>query len=110
MVTGDRTAQIVDLRSARIERLAALLAPALEEGQVIAETATLPSVSDWRAAARRLSREHRWNIRTGVSADGSRVWAVRLDREVTAEDREELRRRLDYLGAVLSPKQGLRAD
>lgn len=110
MVTGDRGAEIVDLRSARIERLAALLAPALEEGQLIAETATLPSVADWRAAARRISRERRWNIRTGVTADGSRVWAVRFDREVTAEDREVLRHRLNYLAGVLSPKQGLRAD
>ncbi len=104
MVTRDHRAAIVDLRSARIERLARSLAPALEEGQAIAETAGVPSVSDWRAAARRVSRERRWNIRTGVTPDGSRVWAVRLDREVTAEDREVLRRRLSYLGAVLSPK------
>lgn len=102
MVTEDCKAQIVDLRSARIERLAALLRLSLEEGQVIVETARVASISDWRAAARRISRERRWNIRSGVTADGSRVWAVRLDRETTAEDREALRRRLDYLGAVLS--------
>jgi hypothetical protein len=104
MVTGDQRAAVVDLRSARLERLARSLAPALEAGQAIAETAGVSSVSDWRAAARRVSRGRRWKIRTGVTPDGSRVWAVRLDREVTADDREVLRRRLNYLSAVLSPK------
>jgi hypothetical protein len=103
MVTGDQRAPVVDLRAARIDRLAHALTAALESGHVIDDTSEVASVDEWRAAARQAARDHGWRVRTGVAPDGSRVWAVRLDRATTEQDRDVLTRRLSYLGALLSP-------
>jgi hypothetical protein len=101
MVTGAHGAQIVDLQEARVNRLARSLAPALESGHAIVGTSAVPSVVEWRSAARQASREHGWRVRTGVVPDGTRVWAVRLDRDMT-QDRDRLVGCLSYLSALLS--------
>ena len=101
MVTGDRGTQIVDLNRARVGRLARSLAGVLESGHVTADVSTVGDVEEWRRAARRVAADRGWRVRTGLTGDGSRVWAVRLDREPTEEDRAVLRDRLGYLGALL---------
>ncbi len=104
MVTGDRGAQIVDLDRARLGRAGRSLVGVLEAGHVIVDVSTVGDVEEWRRAARRVAADWGWRVRTGVTRDGSRVWAVRLDRETTAEDRAVLRDRLGYLGALLGPQ------
>lgn len=42
------------------------------------------SAEAYRAAARKVGREHGWRIRTFVSEDRSVVWVVWIDREQTA--------------------------
>lgn len=104
MVTGNRAARIGDLQVARVERLGRLLAASLEGGHVIADTSSVSSVDEWRKAARQAAADRDWRVRTGITRDGSRVWAIRLDRETTAEDRAVLRDRLGYIGALLSKR------
>lgn len=101
MVTGTRGAQIVDLGSARVDRLADALAPILESGHVTVSTSSVDSIANWRTAARKAASTRGWRVRTGVTVDGSRVWAARIDRELTPEDDERLTGRLGYLHAVL---------
>jgi hypothetical protein len=101
MVTG---ASVVSLQAARINRLSRDIAPVLEGGHALEDTTVVTSVHEWRAAARRAAQEHGWTVRTGLSRDGSRVWAVRLDREVTVQERDGLVHRLNSLGALLTPR------
>lgn len=102
MVTGDRGAKIVDLETVRTARLCRSLEAALEHGYVIIETPTVTDVPAWRRAARKAAAANGWRVRTGVTGDGSRVWAVRLDQETTEQDRAVLRDRLGYLSALLA--------
>jgi hypothetical protein len=104
MVTGDRGAQIVDLRAARVGRVGEAIARYLEGGHVIADVTRVGNVEEWRAAARAVASDRGWRVRTGLTPDGTRVWAVRIDREVTDTDRAVLRDRLGYLGALLDPR------
>lgn len=109
MVTGRSEAQVrtrvradvIDLEKVRVRRLAQVLTPALESGHAIVDTSEVESGKRWRQAARLAARDRGWKIRTGVSADGCRVWAVRLDRETTEADRVVLRHQLDYLSGLL---------
>ena len=94
MVTGDHGAQIVDLDRARLERLGRSIAGALASGHAIADVSGVGDVEEWRRAARSVAADRRWRVRTGVTRDGSRVWAIRLDRETTESDRAVLRDRL----------------
>lgn len=101
MVTGDRGVQIVDLDTARVARLGRSLAAMLEGGHVMADVSTVVNVDEWRRAARGIAAARAWRVRTGVTRDGSRVWAIRLDRQTTEQDRAVLRDRLGYLSAML---------
>jgi hypothetical protein len=68
--------RVVDLEASRVEQLAAELVPILRDrGGVVVDVEQLDSVDRWRRAARRAGRLLGWSVRTGVSADGSRVWA-----------------------------------
>ncbi len=80
MVTGNRRTTVVDLRDARVRRLADGLAVDLEDGHVIVDVDEVDDVSAWRAAARAAGRARGWRVRTGVSPHG-RVWACREDFE-----------------------------
>ncbi len=77
-------ANVIDLRHRRIERLAADLARDLRAGHVIVEVDRIDSVEEWRAAARAAGRRHGWQVRTGMSRGGGRVWAARVDGEASA--------------------------
>ncbi len=101
MVTRTSGAQIVDLGRARVDRLADALTPILEAGHVTMSASSVDSIADWRTAARQAASTSGWRVRTGVTSDGSRVWAARIDRELTSEDDERLADRLGYLHAVL---------
>lgn len=103
MVTEDREAQIVDLRSVRIGRLSDALEPTLEAGHVVASTSNVDSVPEWRQAARNASSRRGWRVCTGAAADGSRVWAARIDRELPSDD-DALAERLQYLHALTQPR------
>jgi hypothetical protein len=101
MVTGDRRAEIIDLGRVRCERVGESIARYLEGGHVIVDASTVGDVEGWRRAAQAVASARGWNVRTGVTRDDERVWAVRIDRETTDEDRAGLRGRLFYLGALL---------
>ena len=104
MVTGNRGANIVDLRLRRIERLQGELSPHLEAGHVIVEVSGVDSVDEWRAAARAAARREGWHVRTGVAGD-SHVWAVRVDLESSPQnDRAQL---MDALNAISGLLTGL---
>lgn len=75
----------VDLDRVRLERLGRSLAGALEGGHAIADVSAVGDVEEWRRAARSVAADRRWRVRTGVPRDGSRVWAIRLDRETTEQ-------------------------
>ena len=64
-------------------------------------TSSVDSIPTWRSAARKAASSRGWRVRTGVTPDGSRVWAARVDRELTPQDDERLAGRLGYLRAVL---------
>lgn len=101
MVTGDRGAKIVEFEAGRVARLGRSLAAMLEGGHVIADVSTVANVDEWRQAARAIAAAQGWRVRTGASRDESRVWAIRLDRETTEQDRAVLRDRLGYMSALL---------
>jgi len=67
---------------------------------VIVERSTVADVEAWRKAARTTAAANGWQVRRGVTRDESRVWAIRLDRDTTEQDRTVLRNRLGYLSAV----------
>lgn len=82
--------ELVDLEHRKTEALALHMVPVLREhGSLIASTDKVPSVDRWRKAARRGGRILGWRVRTGVIADGARVWAAALDYPVTEADRRE---------------------
>ncbi len=76
MVTGDRGAQIVDLVAVRMARLVRSLEHVLEGGHVIIDVAAVANLDEWRKAVRRIAAARKWRVRTGVTPDGSRVWAI----------------------------------
>lgn len=62
-----------------------------------ADAVNIEDVGRWRRAARLAGRRLRERIRTGVAADGARVWAVSLDHEVTEGDLTRAGRAMDAL-------------
>lgn len=103
MVTGNRGAQIVDLRKVRVDRLGDGLKQRLARGHVIVPTAGVGSIEEWRDAARSLGRDQGWRVRTGVATEGQHVWAARVDLEPSPVEAEHDRERIRYLGAAITP-------
>jgi len=97
MVTSGRSSKVVDLRRERERRLAEKLAPTLEVSYVVVLARSLDSVEEWRAAARMAGRANGWQVRTGFTLDGERVWAVRNDLEPNVDDLRAAAGRLDDL-------------
>ncbi len=92
---------LIDLERERVEALARELLPVLRErGSLMADVVDLDDLERWRKAARRAGRLLGWRVRTGVVAEGTRVWASSDDFPVTDEWRREAMRRamaaLDY--------------
>ena len=86
-------AKVVDLERVRVEQLARELTPHLREReQLVVRVAEVEDVDRWRRAARRAGRSLGWRVATGVSHDGSTLWAVRTDGEVTPAQRAEAAR------------------
>lgn len=85
---------VVDFERARVERLARELTPYLrdEHGQLAVRVAEVDDLDRWRRAARRAGRLVGGKVATGVSRDGSTLWAVRTDGEVTPAQRAEAAR------------------
>lgn len=68
--------RVVNIDRARVERLAVDIAPLLaKRGNVIVDVARIDDVALWRRSARRAGRLLGIPVRTGVSWDGTRVWA-----------------------------------
>lgn len=88
---------MVDLRRERERRLAEKLAPTLERTVVVVLASSLDSVEEWRAAARMAGRANAWRVRTGVTANGERIWAMRNDLEPDEDDLRSAASRLDGL-------------
>lgn len=87
------------IEAGRIERLARTLAPELAGGHLVSvSTWSVPAVEEWRAAARKAARQLGEPIRTGITAEGTRVWATLL-RPVTDADLQAATRVLDELFA-----------
>lgn len=100
--------RLIDLERERVEVLARELVPALRErGSLSAETAELADVERWRRAARRAGRLLGWRVRTGVMAEGSRVWAVSedfpLSDEALRDAAERVAAAIDYGDAHTPP-------
>lgn len=73
-------AKLVDLERVRVEDLAArLVSPFQETGHLVADVAELEDVDRWRRAVRRAGRLLGWRVRTGLNANGSKVWALSPD-------------------------------
>ena len=97
--------RVVDLERARVERLAHELVPHLrgELGQLVVRVTEVEDVDRWRRAARRAGRLVGGKVATGVSRDGSTLWAVRTDGEVTPAQQAEAAR---VMQAILDPPGG----
>ena len=68
--------RVVNINQVRVERLAVDIAPLLAtRGNVIVDTSRADDVDLWRRSARRAGRLLGMPVRTGVSWDGTRVWA-----------------------------------
>lgn len=102
MVTESRASSPIDLRAARIRRMADRLAPALEHEAVLVDADRL-NVDDWRAAARKVGRDRGWRVRTGTCGGGTRAWATRIDRPVSPVGVEAVARLLAEARPVLTP-------
>ena len=90
--------RVVDLERERVEALARTLVPLLRErGSVVVSTAAVEDVERWRRAARRAGRMLGWRTRTGVLADGSRVWATCDDWPMPAGAMADAARQVDEL-------------
>ena len=101
MVTSGRRSNVVDLRRERECRLAEQLVPTLERSHAVVATASLDSVEEWRAAARIAGRANGWRVRTGLTVDGTGVWAVRADIEPDEKDNRDAAHWLgDLLGGL----------
>lgn len=97
--------EVVDIERPKVEALAQAMAPILrEQGALIVDTAGLESVDRWRKAARRAGRLLNVPVRTGLVADGARVWAATNDREVTEHERREAARQVGELLFDAEPK------
>lgn len=75
-------------------------------------TWSVPAVEEWRATARKAARQLGEPIRTGITAEGTRVWATLL-RPVTDADLQAAARVLDELfaGAKTNARtDGIRAN
>ena len=72
-----RTGRIVDLERVRVDRLAEEIAAQLEAhgGSILRLTTDVDDVERWRRAARKAGRRLGVTVRTGISADRSKVWA-----------------------------------
>lgn len=103
MVTRFRATSPIDLRAARIRRLADELAPALECDTVLVDVDRLGNVDDWRAAVRKAARDRGWHVRTGTCGAGTRAWATRTDREVTPYDPETVAGTVAHAPPLLTP-------
>lgn len=70
--------RVVDLEEVRIERLAEEIAEQLVSGygSVLRLVDGIEDVGRWRRSARRAGRILGVPVRTGLSSDRSRVWAV----------------------------------
>ncbi len=70
--------RVVDLEKVRVERLAMEIADQLVagHGSVLRLADGVGDVDRWRRAARRAGRILGVSVRTGVSPDQARVWAV----------------------------------
>lgn len=74
---------VINLERIAVERLAREMAPAFRQKSLItARVAELDNVERWRKAARRAGRLLGFPVRTSLSPDGTRVWAV-LDQPVS---------------------------
>ena len=90
--------RMVDLERVKVERLAVELMPDLrEQGQLFARTGELESVDRWRRAARRAGRLLGWRVRTGITHDGAKVWAVSDDYPVSEGEVRRATNRLSWL-------------
>jgi hypothetical protein len=71
-------ARVVSLERARIDRLANEIAAQLRSNRnsVTRLTVNIDDVDEWRRAARKAGSQLGIPIRTGVSRDGDKVWAV----------------------------------
>ena len=88
--------QVVDLERRQIEALARQILPVLlEHGSLVVNTDKVHDVERWRKAARRAGRMLGWHVRTGVIADGARVWAASNDFPVTEADRKAAAKRVE---------------
>ena len=94
---------MVDLELVRVAKLAARLGPVLrQEGSLVAAVADVEDVERWRRAARRAGRLLGWRVRTGLNADGSKVWALSPDWPVPPGTVEAGMRRLSEM--LLGPE------
>jgi hypothetical protein len=92
--------RVVDLERERVEVLAHQLLPVLRErGSVIANTFDLDDIERWRRAARRAGRMLGWRVRTGLLANGARVWATSEDWPIPPGAGKEAAEQVDELVA-----------
>ena len=70
--------RVVSIERVRVERLANEIAGQLRSNanSVTRLTINVPDVDQWRRAARKAGSQLGIPIRTGVSRDGHKVWAV----------------------------------
>jgi hypothetical protein len=93
----------VDIEAARVERLAREMVPTFKaRGSLIKRIDAVDDVERWRKAARRAGKLIGWRVRTGISNDGSSLWAVSDDYEPTPEDE---RRATDAIAALLQRRR-----
>ena len=102
--------QVIDLERRQVEALARQLVPVLREhGSVIVDATALDNVDRWRRAARRAGRILGWHVRTGLVADGARVWAASDDFPVTDSARREAAERVGDLLFAAPPSASAKA-
>lgn len=96
-----------DLDRARARRVAAEVAPTLaERGSVDQPVDKLGvTVDTWRAGARLAGRDLGHPVRTGITADGSTVWAASLTWRPTAAQETDAARRLAEVTRAVLPKR-----
>ncbi len=91
--------RVVDLEAAKVDALARRLLPVLRDRGSLAEAVDqLENVERWRKAARRAARSLGWRIRTGITPDGSCVWAASEDYPVSESQMREAMSRMSTAG------------